>query len=131
MGVNQPRTLEEQIANWCRHFNGVQNETCRIGIAYRDVRAADKKLPCLKNEGCSHLCPSASFRTPEEVALQAEQEREAAKLFLQELAEGKTCPHCHKLIERRAQVGRCVYALPCGCRLYQGTKRQQALWEEL
>lgn len=40
--------------------------------------------------------------------------------FLVEMAEGKTCPHCHQPIEKKEQRGRCVYALPCGHRLYQG-----------
>jgi len=31
------------------------------------------------------------------------------------------CPHCDGAIARQEQVGRCVYARPCGHRLYQGT----------
>lgn len=30
------------------------------------------------------------------------------------------CPHCQARIENMRQVGRCVYASPCGHRLYQG-----------
>lgn len=40
--------------------------------------------------------------------------------FITELAEGKTCPHCHKPITELYQVGRCVYNRGCGCRQYQG-----------
>jgi hypothetical protein len=43
----------------------------------------------------------------------------AARRFLKELGEGKTCPHCHQEITDKQQVGRCVYA-NCGHRLYQG-----------
>lgn len=31
------------------------------------------------------------------------------------------CPHCDAPIAQQEQVGRCVYARPCGHRLYQGT----------
>lgn len=31
------------------------------------------------------------------------------------------CPICGAAIERQQQVGHCVYAKPCGHRLYQGT----------
>ena len=40
--------------------------------------------------------------------------------FLTELAEGKTCPHCHVPITKLYQVGRCVYNRGCRCRQYQG-----------
>ncbi len=41
--------------------------------------------------------------------------------FLTVLAEGKVCPWCKQPITEKKQVGRCVYALPCWHRLYQGT----------
>lgn len=40
--------------------------------------------------------------------------------FLAELAEGKTCPHCHAPVTELYQVGRCVYNRGCQCRQYQG-----------
>lgn len=30
------------------------------------------------------------------------------------------CPHCKAPIQHLKQIGRCVYAEPCGDRLYQG-----------
>jgi hypothetical protein len=30
------------------------------------------------------------------------------------------CPHCDTTIAQQEQVGHCVYARPCGHRLYQG-----------
>jgi hypothetical protein len=45
--------------------------------------------------------------------------------FLTRLAEGKECPHCHTTIERKEQIGRCIYAQPCGHRLYQGKLRRR------
>lgn len=31
------------------------------------------------------------------------------------------CPNCDKAVTALEQIGRCVYAEPCGCRLWQGT----------
>lgn len=33
---------------------------------------------------------------------------------------GERCIHCDAPLESLEQVGRCVYARPCGCRQYQG-----------
>ena len=35
--------------------------------------------------------------------------------------EGDLCHVCNGRIEKKVQVGRCVYAEPCRHRLYQGT----------
>ena len=35
------------------------------------------------------------------------------------------CPHCEDRIEKFEQVGSCVYAMPCGHRLYQGRVPQR------
>lgn len=31
----------------CRHFNGLQNKTCKAGVDYGEVRIAGCALPCL------------------------------------------------------------------------------------
>jgi hypothetical protein len=36
------------------------------------------------------------------------------------LAEDGLCPHCKEPMVKQKQIGRCVFADPCGCRLYQG-----------
>jgi hypothetical protein len=36
------------------------------------------------------------------------------------LLQSKRCIHCEQPVERYEQVGRCVYADPCGHRQYQG-----------
>jgi hypothetical protein len=48
-----------------------------------------------------------------------EEMSELVRRFSQAL-EGDTCPHCQSEISERKQIGRSVYAAPCGCRLYQG-----------
>jgi DNA-directed RNA polymerase subunit RPC12/RpoP len=47
-----------------------------------------------------------------------EQEEAIAKFFENMLAH--ICNECGKPIDREKQVGRCVYAEPCGHRLFQG-----------
>lgn len=63
------KTLQEQIANKCKHFNGVMSKTCRCGIAYEEVSdpiARPIKLPCFKDSGMTN-CEKAEFRTLLEV----------------------------------------------------------------
>ena len=36
------------------------------------------------------------------------------------------CPRCDQPIQQERQIGRCVYAVPCGCRLWQGMARSRA-----
>lgn len=62
------RTLEQQVSGKCRHFNGIMNEACKVGVAYKDVRGNDKpfKFPCFK-ENQSNLCSKVEFLTDEEV----------------------------------------------------------------
>lgn len=116
------QSIEEQIANKCRHFNGIQNDTCKAGIPYATVRdTTTRHLPCFKDDGCSQNCPSISFLSEQEVAEEAAREKAIVADFLEEMMAGVTCPHCHTAIEEKEQVDRCVYAKPCGHRLYQGT----------
>jgi hypothetical protein len=49
------KSLHEQIANKCIHFNGIMEKTCKAGICYSDVREepgeGPYKFPCLKQGG--------------------------------------------------------------------------------
>lgn len=131
MTVRSPRwgTLANQHKQWCRHFTGIQNEICKLGIRYADVKLVlpdgettpdglRVAYPCLAGSGHPELCDKLSFPTQEEAD---EHEREvSAHLaeYLQDLAEDR-CPVCYQQITKQ-QVGRCVYG-SCGHRLYQGT----------
>jgi hypothetical protein len=42
------------------------------------------------------------------------------QLFQEPGDEPHKCIFCQQAIERLEQHGRCIYAAPCGCRLYQG-----------
>lgn len=113
----------EYFANKCRHFTGIQHETCKAGIRYLDARDASTspaRFPCLKEDGCSERCASVSYYSEEEAVKLGAEADAATAAFLKELNEGKTCPHCHAPITELYQVGRSVYNRGCRCRQYQG-----------
>lgn len=59
------KTLEEQIACKCIHFNGIMEKVCKAGVNYADVRAGKPyQFPCLKQGG---ECAKVQFMTPEQV----------------------------------------------------------------
>lgn len=79
-----------------------------------------KALPCHKRLGAEiATCASRHFPTPEECEAEADRvERYVAELHAR--AERGECFHCGAKIERKRQVGPCIYAEPCGCRQGQG-----------
>lgn len=65
------KTLHEQIACKCIHFNGVMNDSCKAGINYSDVRVGKPyKFPCLQQGG---ECATAKFPTEEEIKTRIEE----------------------------------------------------------
>jgi hypothetical protein len=55
----------------------------------------------------------------------SDDDREAVRVYLERLAaltrgERRQCLVCDAAVVRWSQVGRCVYALPCAHRQYQG-----------
>jgi hypothetical protein len=120
--------------DWCRHYSGLMDDVCKAGVNYSTVHDGSLPgldgYPCFKHNGCSERCASASFLTPEEVAEKMKESGEALKRYLDNMAHD-ICPFCGKSIEDRKQIGRCVYALPCYCRLYQGTlpKKEKSIMD--
>ena len=59
----------------CRHFNGIQHDTCGAGVRYRDLTGyvpggiAERSLPCLPPPHNLPLaaCPYLAFKTAEEI----------------------------------------------------------------
>lgn len=114
------------MTHFCRHYpkGGLGDNThCTQGIEMQSVRDASvvpHRFPCF-TVGADHLCTKYEPHTPEEIA---EDERQMAA-FLARLkatiaGTSKECAHCGQTIEEMHQVGRSVYAGPCGCRQYQG-----------
>lgn len=49
----------------CVHFNGVQNEHCRAGVAYESFERPG--IPCMTDFCKGQVCAQRHFPTPEEV----------------------------------------------------------------
>lgn len=88
------KTLREQIACRCVHFNGLGKDKCRAGMAYDEVDK-DKRLPmraalpCFKPDiylpagVVQCYCPHVQFHTEEEILAQLkEHEESVAKMKL-------------------------------------------------
>jgi hypothetical protein len=103
------KTLQQQLANKCKHFNGIMSKTCRCGINYQEISdpvARPIKLPCFKDTGMTN-CDKAEFRTSEDVAAEVKEMDEfcskglkamlAVKLHISEtrkLSGVIVCPSC-------------------------------------
>lgn len=109
--------------NRCKHFNGVQHNTCEAGVLYVDVEPKGHRLPCIPpfNERCASLpageCSSFVEMTDEELAEEKKERDVRVAEVLGLLQEGK-CFVCKAPIEPSRIVGRCKYA-SCGHRLGQ------------
>jgi hypothetical protein len=114
---------------WCRHYRAsANNDTCNAGVDYKTVRVYEKDNPLVRkgfgvdmpcwNEALKN-CPLQEWPSAEE---QAEEMRQAGEAFLKWITnlESNICNECGAPVESEQQVGRCVYARPCGHRLYQG-----------
>lgn len=125
------RTLREQIADRCRHFNGIQNDCCKAGVRYRSVEVPDARpirLPCFKADAFRRVgepeiplpdCAARSFLTADEVEAEAAEHEASIRAFLEKTAAG-ICAVCNGSLEPRRQVSRCIYGA-CGHRIGQGT----------
>jgi len=65
----------------CRHFNGLQHDTCEAGIPYESVKGGPGCWPCLPpfkgEQECSTVCASKLLPTPEELDERERQSRES------------------------------------------------------
>lgn len=56
------KTLREQKANKCVHFNGTQNKVCEVGIEY-----PKGPLPCFRDSAVGGECEKCQWRTDEQI----------------------------------------------------------------
>lgn len=133
MKSTKPHLAEEpvwkQLQNRCTHFSGLMNERCDVGVRYEDVAAPPEdpadprfgilhRLPCFTKDGLTHRCAQARFLTDEEAHAEEAAIRDGFAEMWRKIDAG-ICPN-HNTPMTLKQIGRCVYADPCGCRLYQG-----------
>lgn len=107
--------------SWCVNYHGV-GRVCDAGLLPRDLldeaKSGSERVPCFR-EGIAIPCPYRRYPTPEEDAAREAESKVSGQRFLGNLA-NDICPRCERPITHKRQVGRCVYADPCGHRLYQG-----------
>ena len=65
-----------QESGTCVHFNGVQHDICKAGVAYSTFPG--QGIPCMQDFAKDHVCELRRFPTPEEIAQKAAA-REAAR----------------------------------------------------
>ncbi len=112
---------------FCVNYNGAFNDRCRADITYRDVEREPMpgdtsrldRMPCFEEEpSLSVPCQQRRFKTAQERAERERAIKEHLEQFFGAIERGE-CPDCRQPMTKQ-QVGPCVYAAPCGHRLYQG-----------
>lgn len=76
-----------------------------------------------------HTCAKFEPHTQEEIEERVRRTKEwleSATAF--ETRKTEDCPQCGQHVEHLEQVERCVYAHPCGCRVWQGSV--PSAWKE-
>lgn len=119
------KTLAEQMQGTCRKFTGMMNNECLAGVNYMSMRVLPPEggmaqWPCHHNN-MDNMCPSFVAYTDEEIQAREDGHKKVMQ-SLNDLGARKseTCFRCGKQVKSMQQVGRCVYARPCNCRLWQG-----------
>lgn len=127
MGILKQSEYHKKLLQQCVHFNGMHQEVCKAGVDYKTVTDRSEnprsglgiRLACFPGDEASMQCPKLEPWKLED-ALAEEKRRDAAiEAHLAKL-QGDICPDCNRKVENKVQVGPCVYAEPCGHRLYQG-----------
>jgi hypothetical protein len=113
----------------CVHFRGIQHATCEAGVDMASIRDGSQpgpyRWPCLTLDKATTSC--ALYREPTAEEIAADQAAFEARLDeMRTRSERGECSHCGVKVASVRQVGKCVYADPCGHRIGQGDARQVA-----
>jgi hypothetical protein len=74
-------SYSERLQTKCKHFNGLQNKVCAVGVEYASL-GAPRQLPCFSEPGAA-VCAKREVYTKEEAdAEEAELNRHLAKTSL-------------------------------------------------
>ncbi len=98
---------------WCRHFTGLLDKECKVGVVYESVKDANAhpyRWPCFKDHGCAARCAPMPRSSPRK-RWQRKSVRPVPcfREFLDSLA-NSICPHCKTAIAEKYQVVRLVAA---------------------
>ena len=110
------------MSEFCIHYppgGMVTNDICKKGVDLRPFKPVSVEAPCYNDKVGG--CPFAEYPTPEQI-VERNKHIGAIMESMVSLMQGKSdvCYQCGQPIDQLEQVGRCVYARPCGHRLYQG-----------
>ena len=110
--------IDNKEVDTCRHLIHAMHKRCKKGVDCKRFNWRD--MPCFYSNTIQ-VCESREPFTPEEKK-QVEAETIAINDMFTSLQARRSdiCPHCKGKIKSMSQVGRCVYASPCQCRLWQG-----------
>lgn len=99
-------TIKEQIENKCKHFTGMLNKECAVGVRYEDVKNKNSrpfKLPCLKDgDFGGGTCVKACWKTTEEVEAEVKEIEEIGNRQIKAYSAVKT--HIEKTDEKRGKI---------------------------
>lgn len=64
--------ITKSYANWCVHYSGLMDKTCKKGIDYRALTGGDDfgialRIPCLKSNESTVVCEHCHYPTEAEV----------------------------------------------------------------
>jgi hypothetical protein len=114
---------------YCRYFTGIAAGVCEQAMPYRQF--AGYAYPCIPKQPTDTrvqaTCPLHSLPSAEEVEVEEQRLDQALREYLGTFAARQhrgECGHCGTPMEAKVQVGRCIYAQPCGCRVGQGRLMQ-------
>lgn len=110
---------------WCRYYSGYGNgPVCKIGVLYESIKEIHEerpihRFPCF--EVNVNTCEKREYYTDEEWAQHEKALADRLDQFRAFMSrEQEYCFHCGRPVTSLQQVGRCVYANPCGCRMWRG-----------
>jgi len=127
------RKSRERRLGTCKHFTGLIYESCKNKIVYNLVRIKPEELKdeapafqyayaCFKKDDkffeAPHPCAFREFYNEEEIDAQDKERLEKLNQYFKDV-ENDICPN-HKTPMVQKQIGSCIYAMPCGCRIGQG-----------
>ncbi len=105
---------------WCKHCVSQDDAAvCQKGIQRVNRWGSFTNWPCFLGNGSCELFKTYSKQEVEEI--EKENSDYVRKLWDFDARKTEDCPNCGQHVDGLSKVGRCVYARPCGCRLWQGT----------
>lgn len=116
------QSIRASLLSRCKHFRGAM-VVCGAGVdpqTMRDTSTSPYSYPCVpEHNAAGATCESFALLSDDELEQQVDALARTVSEHFTNLQAGR-CPKCGAPFDKTMRVGRCVYASPCGHRLYQG-----------